>query len=228
MHLKSKEMSDKDIRLAVFDCDGTIADSQHSIIKCMHAAFEAHQLPKPKRDDVRRVIGLPLEEAIASLVSDTEIHDVVGFSKNYGHAWNLLRKKEELEELLFPGILETLDILQKNNWLLGIATGKSLRGLNGTLKKHDILDHFVTIQTADKGPGKPFPDMLHNAMEETGVKTAETVMIGDTTFDMEMAVNAGVMGIGVSWGYHTVEELRSAGATHVIFSFEQLTSLLIA
>ena len=227
MPLKHKKIPDKSISLAVFDCDGTIADSQHSIIKCMHAAFESYHLPKPKRDDVRRVIGLPLEEAITCLVPDTKNHDVVGISKKYGYAWNLLREREALEEPLFPGILETLDILQKNNWLLGIATGKSLRGLNGTLKKHSILDHFVTIQTADKGPGKPHPNMLHNAMEETGGTKARTVMIGDTTFDMEMAVNAGVMGIGVSWGYHTVEELRSAGATHVICSFEQLTSLLI-
>ena len=228
MPLKHKKIPDKSISLAVFDCDGTIADSQHSIIKCMHIAFEAYQMPKPKRDDVRRVIGLPLEEAITCLVPNTKNHDVVGISKKYGHAWSLLRKRGALEEPLFPGILETLDILQKNNWLLGIATGKSLRGLNGTLKKHGILDRFVTIQTADKGPGKPNPNMLHNAMEETGGTKARTVMIGDTTFDMEMAVNAGVIGIGVSWGYHTVEELRSAGATHVVFSFNQLTSLLIA
>ena len=227
MPSKYKIKSNKGIRFAVFDCDGTIADSQHSIVKCMHAAFEAYKLPKPKRDDIRRVIGLPLQEAIAYLVSDTGCHDTVGISKKYGHAWDLLREKGELEEPLFSGILETINILQKNNWLLGIATGKSLRGLNGTLKKYDILDHFTTIQTADKGPGKPHPDMLLNGMEETGVTTASTVMIGDTTFDMKMAVNAGVMGIGVSWGYHTVEDLRSAGATHVIYSFEQLTSLLI-
>ena len=110
--------------------------------------------------------------------------------------------------------------------MLGVATGKSFRGLVGTLEKHAVLDRFSTLQTADRARGKPHPEMLLKAMEETGANPASTVMIGDTTFDMEMAVNAGVMAIGVAWGYHETEELERAGAARVIGDFSELPGIL--
>ncbi len=220
-------MQTGEIKLAVFDCDGTLVDSQHSIVKCIYKAFEAFQLPKPSRDDVKHVIGLPLPEAIGVLVANLDFHNVEGLCHTYRESWQHFHEKNILDEPLFPGVKDTLNILQKENWLLGIATGKSKNGLVGTLKKHGILSNFVTTQTADQLPGKPHPDMLLKAIEETGALKSKTVMIGDTTFDMEMASNAGVTAIGVSWGYHTVDTLHSAGAKDIITKFDQLTSILI-
>ena len=219
-------MTKTELRLAVFDCDGTIVDSQYSIIACMHAAFDTYQLPLPNRESIRRVVGLPLLDAVADLIPEAERDVIEGIRTEYGRAWHFLRETEGLDEPLFPGLKELLDALETQGWLLGIATGKSRRGLHGTLEKHDILDKFATLQTADHARGKPQPDMLYQAMNETGVSAAGTVMIGDTTFDMEMARNAGVVAIGVSWGYHDAEELRQMGAADVINTFEELPRVL--
>ena len=100
--------------------------------------------------------------------------------------------------------------LSENGWT-GVATGKSHRGLVDTLGQHNLLERFTTLQTADRAPGKPNPEMLFKAMEETGASPEVTVMIGDTSYDMEMAVNAGVLGIGAAWGYHETQELRGRG-----------------
>jgi phosphoglycolate phosphatase len=115
-----------------------------------------------------------------------------------------------------------LRALDGAGWLLGVATGKSLSGLKSTLNIHDLHHHFVTLQTADLSIGKPDPDMLHKAMRDTGVDKKRTVMIGDTSFDMEMARNAGTLAIGVTWGYHDVEELLEAGAQGVVANFFQI------
>ena len=219
-------MTTTEMRLAVFDCDGTIVVSQHSIIACMHAAFDTYQLPLPNPESIRRVVGLPLLDAVADLIPEAERGVIEGIRAEYGRAWNFLRETEGLDEPLFPGLKEMLDALESQGWLLGIATGKSRRGLHGTLEKHDILDKFATLQTADHARGKPQPDMLYQAMDETGASTTGTVMIGDTTFDMEMARNAGVVAIGVSWGYHDAEELRQTGAADVISTFEELPEVL--
>jgi phosphoglycolate phosphatase len=208
-------MDDGQVKLAVFDCDGTLVDSQHSIIASMNAGFDTLGLPRADRNAIRRVVGLPLLTAIQQLLR-----------AGYGQAWHKLRETDGLDEPLYPGLMPTLDRLEQDGWLLGVATGKSRRGLDGTLETHAILERFVTLQTADRARGKPHPEMLLNAMAETGAAPAETVMIGDTTFDIEMARNAGVIAIGVSWGYHEVEELQLAGAAKVIDSFDELAGTL--
>ncbi len=110
--------------------------------------------------------------------------------------------------------------------LLGIATGKARRGLIGSLERHDLSGHFVTLKTADDGPGKPHPGILEGAMAEVGVGATETVMVGDTVFDIQMARNAQTRSLGVSWGYHEADELAAAGAARVIDSFEDLLPAL--
>jgi phosphoglycolate phosphatase len=214
------------VKLAVFDCDGTLVDSQHSIIASMNAGFDTLGLPRADRNDIRRVVGLPLMTAIQQLLPDASTDVVEQVRAGYGKAWHQLRETDGLDEPLFPGLMPTLDQLEQDGWLLGVATGKSRRGLDGTLESHDILERFVTLQTADRARGKPHPEMLLNAMAETGAAPSETVMIGDTTFDIEMARNAGVIAIGVSWGYHEVEELQLAGAAKVIDSFDELAETL--
>jgi len=214
------------IKLAVFDCDGTIVDSQHSIIHSMHAAFTRFDLPVPEREAVRRVVGLPLLHAIEILAPAELPSRHEEMKEAYSLDWQDLRASGGLSEPLYPGFIEVLDVLQADGWVLGVATGKSHRGLVGTLEKYSILDRFATLQTADRALGKPNPDMLLKAMDETGAAPADTIMIGDTTFDIEMSVNANVRAIGVSWGYHDVHELMSCGAETVIYEFGELPSVL--
>ncbi len=210
------------LRLAVFDCDGTLVDSQASIIASMFQAFDAHTHPRPEAEAVRRVVGLPLGEAIGRLLPDVPEDDHARIETSYIDAFRGLRQKGEVKDPLFPGALEILETLEDLGWLLGVATGKGSRGLMATLETHGLMGRFATLQTADSGPGKPNPDMLLNAMNETGADPSHTVMIGDTTFDMEMAINAGTMAIGVSWGYHPLKHLQSAGAHAVIDEFAEL------
>jgi len=213
-------------RLAVFDCDGTLVDSQHSIIACMHAAFDQRGLPRATDEAIRRVVGLPLSDAIAILAPGQQPQIIEAMRAGYSEAWQQMRAGVGLDEPLYPGTTAALNELERADWLLGVATGKSHHGLVGTLEKHDIIGRFVTLQTADRARGKPHPEMLLKAMNETGAEARDTVMIGDTTFDMEMAGHAGVMAIGVAWGYHEAKELKQAGAETVISDYAELAGVL--
>ena len=215
-------------RLAVFDCDGTLVDSQHTIVAAIAAAWRAEGLEPPGARAVRRGIGLPLIEAVARLLPEGEPEDFERLARHYKAAFSELRRRPDHEEPLFPGAVEALDALAAGDYLLGIATGKSRRGLDATLARHQLTGRFATLQTSDDGPGKPNPGMLLRAMAETGAGAEDTVMIGDTSFDMLMARSAGAVAIGVSWGYHDAGELVDAGARLVIESFKELPSVLDA
>ncbi|HYH39280.1 MAG TPA: HAD-IA family hydrolase [Azospirillum sp.] len=206
----------KPLRLALFDCDGTLVDSQHAIVDSMTEAWRAHGLGEPDPNAVRRVVGLSLVPAVAALLPGLSGDLHVAVAETYKDAFAARRQRGVLEEPLFPGITETLDALEGAGVLLGVATGKSMRGLRSVLERHGLSDRFVTLQTADTGPGKPHPDMVHRALAETGVDPAATVMIGDTTYDIQMARNARIVSVGVSWGYHEVPELRAAGADRIV------------
>lgn len=201
-----------DLRLVVFDCDGTLVDSQHMIFAAMQRAFVDLGMAVPEKDKVRRIVGLGLVEGVALLVPDLgrEVHTEL--AHYYKAAFREIRATSQRHEPLFPGIREALESLSNAGYLLGVATGKSRVGLAATLAVHDLADYFVTCQTADDAPGKPHPGMLEQAIEETGVIPGNALMIGDTTFDMQMAKHAGVTSLGVSWGYHEPDELMRAGA----------------
>ena len=202
--------------LAVFDCDGTLVDSQHAIVNGISLACEALGLPMPPAAAIRRGIGLPLKVAIGQLFPghESDLHDrLVQFYKDN---FVRLRQRPDHVEPLFDGIADTLASLRAAGWLLAVATGKARRGLLATLGRHGLTEVFDVLQTADDAPGKPHPGMLLNAMATLGVDPADTVMIGDTTFDMEMARAAKVAAIGVGWGYHEPDELSQAGARAVI------------
>lgn len=216
-----------DLRLAVFDCDGTLVDSQHSIVQAMLDALDSHGLELPAAHKITRMVGLPLEEAIARLIPDADREFCAQLSHTYKAAFTKMRENGVVEEPLFPGIIETLDSLTEEGWLLGIATGKAYRGLKATLAKHNILDRFVTCQTADKAHGKPHPDMMLRAMNETGTDPSMAIMIGDTTYDVEMAISAHTRAVGVNWGYHEKSELLAAGAYHVADDGEGLVKTLL-
>lgn len=214
------------LRLAVFDCDGTLVDSQHAIVACMHAAFACESLPPPPAEDVRRVVGLKLAECVARLAPAEDAVRHARLVEAYRENFFTLRQRPDHHEPLFEGCLDALAALEGEGWLLGIATGKTRRGLDAVLERHGLQRRFVTLQTSDFGPGKPHPAMLERALAETGAEPADTVMIGDTTFDMDMARNAGIAGIAVSWGYHSVPELLAAGATALVERYDQLPGLL--
>ena len=213
------------IRLVVFDCDGTLVDSQHHILAAMTAAFRDHGLDPPDAAAVRSLIGLPLVAIVGRLLPAHPPAAWEALAERYRQAFFALRQLPDHHEPLFPGTLEALDGLERAGFLLGIATGKARRGLDAVLASHAIADRFVTLQTADRAPGKPSPVMLQQAMAEAGADPASTVLVGDTTFDMQMARNAGVAAVGVAWGYHPAMELTEAGAVAVIDRFADLTPL---
>lgn len=216
------------LHLAVFDCDGTLVDSQSSILHAMFAACDHHGFVRPAEEAVRRVVGLPLEVAIQRLLPHIDAPLSLVMSETYKSAFFDLRQAGGVEEPLFAGIPDVLDALDHAGWLMGVATGKSWRGLSSTLSHHDLMGRFVTHQTADRAQGKPHPEMMLNAMRDTGVEPERTVMIGDTTYDVEMANNAGVKAIGVAWGYHETDELMDAGAMVVVHSAAELMAALFA
>ncbi len=204
------------LRLALFDCDGTLVDSQFAIFDAMSSAWAAHGLGEPDPAEVRRMVGLPLVQAVALLLPDLDDDRHAAIAESYKEAFQALRRRGDLHEPLFPGIREALDALETRGVLLGVATGKSRRGLDAVLAHHGLTKRFVTLQTSDIGPGKPHPDMVYRALAETGVEVARTVVIGDTTYDIQMARNARVASVGVSWGYHAVAELEAAGASRIV------------
>jgi phosphoglycolate phosphatase len=214
------------LRLAVFDCDGTLVDSQHSIVACMEAAFVAAGMASPTPEAVRRVVGLPLAECVARLVPAGSAGECERLVELYKDAFMDMRRFDKVDEPLFAGVRELLDALEAEGWLLGVATGKGRRGARITLDRHRLLTRFVTVQTADDAPGKPHPEMLRRAMAEAGAEPATTAMIGDTTFDILMARNAGTAAIGVAWGYHPPEDLHAAGADAVAEAAHEVRALL--
>jgi phosphoglycolate phosphatase len=213
------------LRLAVFDCDGTLVDSQHVIVACMVQAYAAHGLPAPEAASIRRVIGLPLLECMARLSPGHPEDSHIRLTEAYKDAFFASRQRPDHHEPLFDGAVAALDRLESQGYLLGIATGKARRGLDAVLERHNLIRRFVTLQTGDRSPGKPHPAMLERAMAETGTAPEDVFMIGDTSYDMQMARSAGVHAIGVAWGYHPAEELRAAGAHAVIRSFDELPAI---
>ena len=213
--------------LVIFDCDGTLVDSQHLIVEAMSTAFTANGLPVPERHQVLRHVGLSVAEAVAGISESLDEALITNLSAAYKAAFAGMRQKPDFAEPLYPGAREALEALAaETDVVLGIATGKSRRGVDLLLAREALGALFTTIQTADDAPSKPHPEMVLRAMAETGVSPSETVMIGDTSYDMLMAGNAGVAAIGVDWGYHTAGELREAGAQHVAGSFAQLRALI--
>jgi len=213
-------------RLAVFDVDGTIIDSQHNIVASMLEACEEHQVPPPTPAAIRQIIGLSLMEAIERLLPDLDPDRLRDVAESYKLGFQRLRLRPDHYEPMFPGALAAFDQLAKEGWLLAVATGKSKRGLNAMIERHQLQGRFISLQTADDNPGKPHPAMLQRAISDAGALATETVMIGDTSFDMQMGVGAGAHPIGVGWGYHPTQELLGAGAERVVGSFPELVEHL--
>ena len=210
-------------RLAIFDCDGTLVDSQHNICVAMERCFADAGLAPPPRERTRTVVGLSLVEAMRAMVPDADDHDAL--AESYKRTFQAMRAEGLADEPLYEGVAELIDALEAEGWLLGIATGKSDRGVALCLEHHGLAGRFVTIQTADRHPSKPHPSMIEQALADAGADPALSMMIGDTSYDMAMAKAAGVRAIGVAWGYHEAEELLAAGADYVTRHPSEITEL---
>lgn len=217
------------LRLIIFDVDGTLVDSQRDIIGGMQHAFGLMNLPAPDKDAILGTVGLSLPQTMARLAPDaarqTQDALVAAYKKTYAEM--RLFAGSAASSPLYPGARACLEALHAvPDILLGIATGKSRRGLDVLLDAHDLRGFFVTAQNADGHPSKPHPSMLLTAMSEVGVDPEHTVMVGDSSYDMDMARAAGIRGLGVTWGYQPRERL--AAADKVFARFETLTSYLLA
>ena len=219
-------MSDR-LRLVVFDVDGTLVDSQVDIVSCMNAAFAGMDQLEPARADVLGLVGLSLDVLMPKLAPNLTLADHTQLIQAYKDAYMTQRRiaGTVASSPLYEGALDCLHNLNAMpDVLLGVATGKSKRGLDKLIEGHGLEGLFVTQQVADFHPSKPHPAMLHTAMAEAGVDAADAIMIGDTSFDMDMAASAGMRSIGVNWGYHTPEKLQAA--TRLVDRFDQLETAL--
>ncbi len=215
------------MKLLIFDCDGTLADSQHMIVAAMDKAFASNGLAAPARHHVLGIVGLSLADAIEILHPEAGHVAVHQLAEDYKLAFQELRRNAH-QEPLYDGIRELLfGLADREDAVLGIATGKSRRGVRALLEREGLDSIFQTIQTADTHPSKPNPSMIHAAMSETGAEPSNTVMIGDTAYDMEMARAAGVTGLGVAWGYHPPDALTAAGAAEVLDESQSLRLALM-
>ncbi len=214
--------------LIVFDVDGTLVDSQNTILHGLQVGFEAAGLPMPDRQTALSIVGRSLEEAFADLVGAQHLDRVPVMAEAYRQS-KIFRRQQGLDiDPLYPGAMEAIDRLSvRDDVLLGVATGKAMRGVKHMLDTHDLHGRFVTIQTADTSPSKPHPDMILRAMAETGAEPRRTLMIGDTGFDMLMAKEAGAHALGVTWGYHDHSRLAADGADRIIHRYAELDQALI-
>lgn len=218
-----------DLRLVVFDIDGTLVDSQHEIVAAMRSAFDMAGAAAPEPGAIRAIIGLSLPVAVAALaphLAEAKQREIV---EAYRFCFTMARAEggAEMAAPLFPGMREILVHLDAGrDFLLGVATGKARRVLDHVLRIHDIDRHFVTLQTADFHPSKPHPSMLEQALRETGCTPDRAVMIGDTEFDIVMGRKAGYSTIAVAWGYHPEERLRRAGADAVVHDADALCAAI--
>ncbi|MGB9367475.1 MAG: HAD-IA family hydrolase [Xanthobacteraceae bacterium] len=217
----------KPLKLIVFDCDGTLVDSQHMIVAAMTKAYGAHSLPLPARDVLLSVVGLSLVEAFTKLGDGVEEFPAESLVGHYRDAFHAMRVPGSPVEPLYPGAADAIaELARRDDVALGVATGKSQRGVRLVLGHHGLLEHFITIQTADDAPSKPHPGMVLAAMREAGVEAEDTIVVGDTVYDIVMARAAGAAGVGVTWGYHPGAALAEAGALAVVDRFANLVPTL--
>lgn len=211
---------------AVFDIDGTLVDSRAIITACMDAAFVGAGIDAPGYEKTRRVIGLSLGAGLKYLAPETDdaTHKII--LESYRDAFFTMRSDPAFASPLYDGAADLLSDLVDVGWTLGIATGKSRRGLDAMIEQFGWRDLFTTHWCADDGPGKPHPHMVLENIRVVGADAGKTIVIGDSEHDMAMAVSAGASAIGVTWGFGTRGEMLDAGAARVVDTMADLQAVL--
>ncbi len=208
--------------LIVFDWDGTLFDSTALIVKCIQSACADLGLPVPPSQDAAYVIGLGLHDALRHVAPTLEEARVPELGLRYRHHY--FASQHELS--LFDGTLEMLDALKKRQHWLGVATGKNRQGLDDALQHVELRGMFDATRTADQTRSKPHPQMLEELIREFGVEPERTLMIGDTTHDLQLAANAGTASIAVSYGAHEPEAFTQYDTRLVAHSVAELSQWL--
>ncbi|RFC62473.1 HAD family hydrolase [Fulvimarina endophytica] len=215
------------MKAVLFDCDGTIADSAGLICDIMERCFAAHGLIPPAREETRAIIGLSLETAIRALRPALTANDAARLADAYREEYRSERSRAQVPDRLFDG-METLirDLAAREAVLVGMVTGKSRRGVAALTASHGMTECFAVVRTADDCPSKPHPAMVLESCEELGIRPGNAIVVGDTSYDMEMARAAGASALGVSWGSHRPDLLRRSGALQVVETVPDLTVAL--
>ncbi|MAW85751.1 MAG: HAD family hydrolase [Phyllobacteriaceae bacterium] len=205
------------MKLVLFDCDGTLVDSAGLIHGCMERTFAEADLAPPAPEATRGVIGLSLDLAIARLLAREVDEAIGGLVQRYKHHFVAMRAEQDLRENLYDGIADLIaGLAARDDILIGMVTGKSRRGVTAVFETHGFGSHFLTVRTADDCPSKPHPAMVQECCAETGIDPADTLVVGDAIYDMQMACAASAGAIGVAWGYSTPDALRQHGARDVL------------
>jgi phosphoglycolate phosphatase len=211
---------------AVFDIDGTLVDSRAIITNCMDAAFVGAGYGAPGYDKTRRIIGLSLPVGLRVLAPDADEADQKRILEAYREAFFTMRQDPAMASPLYEGAEQLLTDLSAAGWTLGIATGKSRRGLDAMMEQFGWNDQFAAHFCADDGPGKPHPHMVLENIRVVGAAPARTIVIGDSEHDMAMGVAAGASAVGVTWGFGTHGEMAAAGAGMVVETMGDLEAAL--
>jgi len=212
----------KKFDLLVFDWDGTLLDSTGAIVEAVKATCRDLDLPEPPDEHARQVIGLGLIDALRHSAPDLAEDRFPQMVERYRHHY--LSRDHELH--LFDGAGELIAELHGSGFLLAVATGKSRQGLNRSLMHCGLGRYFSATRCADECLSKPHPQMLEELMEEFSVSAARTLMIGDTTHDLQMAVNAGVASVAVTYGAHSVETLDAVSSLARLHDIAELARWL--
>ncbi|MCY1397791.1 Pyrophosphatase PpaX [compost metagenome] len=210
-------------KLLIFDWDGTLADSIGRIVEAMNAAALAGGYPQRDDFSIKGIIGLALPEAIRTLYPDITDEQLIAFRERYAQSYIAL---EAEPSPLFPGVLETLEALRADGYRLAVATGKARRGLDRVLRAHGWEAYFDITRAADETQGKPHPLMLEEILAHCQVEPAQALMIGDSSFDLLMARNAGMDSVAVGYGALSLEALSAYEPKLCIEHFSQLRTWL--
>lgn len=211
-------------KLVIFDWDGTIMDSIDKIVNSLQLAAISCGVDVPEAEASKRIIGLSLEKAIAELFPNEKpkwVALVEAYKRQYKYV-------DTTPTPIFDGVESLLQRLKLNNVKLAVATGKSRAGLNRMLEESGLGHYFDMTKTADEAESKPHPQMILDILKALQVDASESVMIGDTVIDMQLAINANVTAIGVTLGVDTKSRLMSQGARVVVDNYDQLARVLSA
>ena len=220
---KGSIMAEGSTKLIVFDWDGTLSDSVSRIVNCIQLAAADHQMPAPTFDQAKDIIGLGLREAVGQLFPDAEQALIEEFSLSYSAHY---RSQDSNPCDFFPNVLDTLEQLRDQGYLLAVATGKSRAGLDRVLGATGLGELFHGSRCADETASKPQPLMLEQLLQQFDLQPQQALMVGDTEFDMEMAVNAAMPRLGVSYGAHHADRLQRYQPIACIDHFADIINLL--